>query len=84
MATYIGFLRAVNLGATRKFPKGDIARCTLAAGFAGGETHINTGNVRIVTTMRSRARIESALEAAYREDRGFEVPTIVFLSLIHI
>jgi uncharacterized protein (DUF1697 family) len=28
--------------------------------------------------MRSRARIESALESAFLADRGFEVPTIVF------
>lgn len=41
-------------------------------------TPINTGNVRFETTLRSRARIESALERAYLADRGFEVPTIVF------
>ena len=28
--------------------------------------------------MRSRARIEAALEQAFLADRGFEVPTIVF------
>jgi uncharacterized protein (DUF1697 family) len=41
-------------------------------------THINTGNVRFGTKMRSRVRIEDALEKAYLADRGFEVPTIVF------
>ena len=78
MATYVGFLRAINLGATRKFPKAAIVTATQAAGFTGVETHINTGNVRFDTTMRSRARIEAALEAAYLESQGFEVPTIVF------
>jgi uncharacterized protein (DUF1697 family) len=78
MATYLGFLRAINLGSTRKFPKGDIVAATEAAGFENAATHINTGNVRFDTTMRSRARIEAALEAAYLADRGFEVPTIVF------
>lgn len=78
MATHLGFLRAINLGATRKFPKSDIVAATEAAGFTGVATYINTGNVRFDTVMRSRARIEAALEAAYLADRGFEVPTVVF------
>jgi uncharacterized protein (DUF1697 family) len=78
MATYVGFLRAINLGATRKFPKAAILAATEAAGFTDVETHINTGNVRFGTAMRSRARIEAALERAYLESQGFEVPTIVF------
>ncbi len=78
MTTYVGFLRAINLGATRKFPKEAIVAATEAAGFSEVATHINTGNVRLGTRMRSRARIESALEQAYRHDRGFEVPTIVY------
>ena len=78
MATYLGFLRAINLGPTRKFPKEDIVAATEAAGFTDVATHINTGNVRFGTSMRSRARIEEALEKSYLADRGFEVPTIVF------
>jgi uncharacterized protein (DUF1697 family) len=78
MATYVGFLRAINLGANRKFPKASIAAAVEAAGFAGVETYINTGNIRFDTTLRSRAKIETALEEAFLADRGFEVPTIVF------
>ena len=78
MATYIGFLRAINLGANRKFPKADIIAAVEAAGFTDVETYINTGNVRFDTTMRSRVKIEAALEKAFLEDRGFEVPTMVF------
>lgn len=78
MSVYVAFLRAINLGARRKFPKGEIVAASEAAGFAGVATHINTGNVRIETAMRSRARIEAALERAYAERAGFEVPTIVF------
>lgn len=78
MTTYVAFLRAINLGPTRKFAKADIAAATEAAGFGDVETYINTGNVRITTSMRSRARIEAALEKAYAERAGFEVPTIVF------
>ena len=78
MATYVAFLRAINLGATRKFPKDDIVRATEAAGFGDVATYINTGNVRLTTSMRSRPRIEQALEQAYLGDRGFEVPTVVY------
>ena len=78
MATYLAFLRAINLGPTRKFPKAAIVAATEAAGFTEVATHINTGNVRLETAMRSRARIEAALEQAYRDAQGFEVPTIVF------
>ena len=38
MPTYVAFLRAVNLGATRKFPKADIVAATEAAGGVDVET----------------------------------------------
>ena len=72
------FLRAINLGAKRKFPKAAIVAAVEAAGFTDVETYINTGNVRFDTTLRSRAKIEAALEKAFVAERGFEVPTIVF------
>jgi uncharacterized protein (DUF1697 family) len=78
MPTYLAFLRAINLGAKRVFPKDDIRRAVESLGFTGVETHINTGNVRFDSRMRSRPKIEAALEAAFLADRGFEVPTIVF------
>ena len=78
MATYVAFLRAINLGATRKFAKGDIIAATEAAGFSDVATHINTGNVRLATSLRSRGKIGAALEAAFLERAGFEVPTMVF------
>ena len=78
MPTYVGFLRAINLGAKRKFGKDAIRACAQAAGFNDVETYLNTGNVRVSTPMRSLSRIEAALEEQFRADRGFEVPTIVF------
>ncbi|WP_282449175.1 DUF1697 domain-containing protein [Microbacterium kunmingense] len=68
--TYLAFLRAVNLGAKRVFPKDDIRRVVEGVGFTAVETYINTGNVRFRTSMRSRARIESALEAAFAAPIG--------------
>ena len=78
MATYIGFLRAINLGRNRKFPKASIIRAVEAAGFTDVATYINTGNVRFDTPLRSRAKIETALEAAFEAEAGFAVPTVVF------
>lgn len=78
VTTHVAFLRAINLGKNRKFAKDDIVTATEAAGFADVATYINTGNVRFTTSMRSRARIETALEKAYADRAGFEVPTIVF------
>lgn len=78
MPDYVAFLRAINLGAQRKFPKTDIVAATEAAGGRDVATYINTGNVRLTTSMRSPHRVRSALEAAYLADRGFEVPTFVF------
>jgi uncharacterized protein (DUF1697 family) len=78
MPTYAAFLRAINLGPTRKFPKDAIKASVEAAGMTAVATYINTGNVRFTTSMRSRARIEAALEKSFKGDRGFEVPTFVF------
>jgi len=78
VATYIAFLRAINLGPKRKFPKDAIKAAVEAAGGTGVETYINTGNVRLDSTRRSRVRLEADLEKAFLADRGFEVPTIAF------
>lgn len=78
MPTHIAFLRAINLGAKRKFPKDAIKSAVESTGATDVETYINTGNVRLTTRLRSRARVEAALEEAFLADRGFEVTTIVF------
>src|SRR3954453_5604971 len=78
VATYIGFLRAINLGPTRKFAKASIVKAVEAAGFTDVATYINTGNVRFDTSLRSRAKIEAALEEAFAAEGGVEGPTVVF------
>ncbi len=78
MPTYVAFLRAINLGATRKFPKDAIKAATEAAGGTDVETYINTGNVRLSHPARTVAEVQAALEEAYVAAAGFDVPTIVF------
>ena len=77
MPTYVAFLRAINLGPTRKFAKAQIMEAVEDCGFTDVETYINTGNVRFTTALRSRAKVEAALEQSFRKPPGFEVPTIV-------
>lgn len=76
MHTWIGFLRAINLGATRKFPKDAIVAAVAAAGGTDVATYINTGNVRFDHELGDRAQVELALEKAFEEAAGFEVPTV--------
>jgi uncharacterized protein (DUF1697 family) len=78
MTTSIAFLRAINLGAKRKFPKADLKAAVEAAGGTDVETYLNTGNVRFDSELGSRAAVEEALERAFLADRGFDVPTIAF------
>lgn len=78
MPTYVAFLRAINLGPNRKFPKADIVSATEAAGATEVATYINTGNVLLTMPLRSRAKVETALEKAYEARAGFAVPTLVF------
>ena len=78
MPTYVAFLRAINLGPNRKFPKADIVTATEAAGGTDVATYINTGNVLLTSPLRSRAKVEAALENAYEDQAGFAVPTLVF------
>ena len=76
MPTYIAFLRAINIG-KRKFAKDAIVAACEAAGCTDVETYINTGNVRVTTPLRSRAKVESALEKAFEDAAGFDIPTVV-------
>lgn len=77
MPTYIGFLRAVNIG-KRQYKTADLRAALVGAGYADVETYIQTGNVKVTTPLRSRPKVEAELEALFRADRGFEVVTMVF------
>ncbi|HSP59959.1 MAG TPA: DUF1697 domain-containing protein [Ornithinimicrobium sp.] len=78
MPSYVAFLRAINLGARRRFPAVEVAGAVEAAGFTDVQTYLGTGNVHLRTRIRSRERVEAVLEQAFCADRGFEVPTIAF------
>ena len=71
MPTYIAFLRAVNVG-KRRFAMEAVVRACEGAGFTDVETYLNTGNVRVTTGLRSRAKVEATLEEAFAAEAGFE------------
>jgi uncharacterized protein (DUF1697 family) len=73
----IAFLRAINLGRNRRFAMADLKACLAEAGFPDVETYLATGNVRVGTRMRSRARLEVRLEEVFEAFTGFAVPTVV-------
>lgn len=76
MTTWIGFLRAINLGATRKFPKASIVTAVERAGGTDVATYINSGNIRFDHPSEVREEVEVMLEEEFLRDRGFEVPTV--------
>ena len=75
--TFIAFLRAVNVG-KRKYPMAELRAALTEAGFADVETHIQTGNVRFSTKLRSKDKVRAELERVMAEDRGFAVPVCLF------
>ena len=76
MPTHIGFLRAVNIG-KRQYRTADLRAALEGAGYTDVETHIQTGNIKLGSPLRSRAKVEAELEALFLADRGFEVVTMV-------
>ena len=77
MPRHLAFLRAINLGPTRKVPMAELRERLGGAGFTDVETHIQTGNIALTSRMRSQAKVEAAIEELLGEWRGFEVPTMV-------
>lgn len=77
MPGYVAFLRAINLGRTRQLPMAELRACLTQAGFEDVETYIQTGNVRLRSTMRSSDRVAARVEEVLEADRRFAVPTVV-------
>ena len=78
MARYAAFLRAVNLGSSRKAPNAKLVSAFERVGFEEVSTFRNSGNVAFTAPGRAgKAKLVEAIEAGLREELGFEVP--VFL-----
>jgi uncharacterized protein (DUF1697 family) len=76
MPSYIALLRAVNIG-KRQVKMASLREWLEDEGFTDVETHIQTGNVKVTTRMRSVARVEARLEKILADRCGFDVVCIV-------
>jgi len=74
--TYIALLRALNVGG-RYYKMADLRDHLTTSGLAEVETHIQTGNVRFRTPMRSAAKVERHVEEVLGEHCGFDVPAVI-------
>jgi uncharacterized protein (DUF1697 family) len=76
--THAAFLRAVNLGSTRKAPSAQLVAAFEQAGFEDVATFRTSGNVAFRATGSSgKDKLTERIEAGLLEELGFEVP--VFL-----
>jgi uncharacterized protein (DUF1697 family) len=74
--TYVAFLRAINVGG--RFAKMADLRAGLAAkGFGEVESYIQSGNLRLTSSLQSPSEVEDAVETALEPLCGFTVRTIV-------
>jgi uncharacterized protein (DUF1697 family) len=78
VATYVVFLRAINLGKHRRVPMAELKACLVEAGFADVATHLATGNVRLAASRTSRSAVERIAEEACLRHFGFEVPALTY------
>jgi uncharacterized protein (DUF1697 family) len=76
MPTYIAFLRAVNVGG-RFVKMADLRTGLISQGFGEVESYIQSGNLRLTSSLPTVAEVEAALEPALEELCGFTVSTIV-------
>ena len=77
MPTYVALLRAVNVGG-RYYKMADLRDHLTESGLDDVETHIQTGNVRFRSSMRSAAKVEKHVEDVLGEHCKFEVPSVIF------
>jgi len=76
MPVYIGFLRAVNVG-KRQVKMQKLRELLSDQGFEEVETHIQSGNIKVRTSVRSAAKVEQELRRLISETFGFDVPVVV-------
>lgn len=76
MAKFVVFLRAVNVGG-RQLRMAQARTVLSDHGFTDVESHIQTGNFLVSTSMRSAARVEAAVGSALSGHAGFDIVAIV-------
>lgn len=76
MPQHIVLLRAVNV-AGRWVKMQRLRELLSDNGFSDVDTHIQSGNVRVGTRMRSASKVATSLETALEDEFGFAIPCLV-------
>lgn len=76
MATYVAFLRGVNVGGHRKVPMAELRAALAAAGFDRVRTYIQSGNVVLDADQDAKA-VGERVAAVIAETFGHTVPVMV-------
>lgn len=77
MPTWVALLRAVNLGARNKVPMPALRTALTEAGFTDVRTYVNSGNVVLGSTLRSAAKVGTAVHDLIADRFGVDTPVIV-------
>src|SRR6202046_3777309 len=76
MTSFIGLLRAVNVGGTGKLPMSDLKELCEELGFGAVRTYIASGNV-VFTSRKSETAVKAALEKRLEAYAGKPVGVLV-------
>ncbi len=76
MKTYIVLLRGINVGGHKKVPMGELRELLSNTNFDNIKTYIQTGNISLRTSLKSRFEVEEAVQKAIQQHFGFEVSVL--------
>ena len=76
MSTFVGLLRAINVGGTGMLPMKELSALCEGLGFEKVRTYIQSGNVILETTL-SEKNVKTALEQALTEKMGKKIDVLV-------
>jgi uncharacterized protein (DUF1697 family) len=76
MASYVVFLRAVNVG-KRQLKMAEARNVLSDNGFGTVESHIQTGNLLVSSNLRSVAKLEAEVGRVLSSHAGFDIVAIV-------
>lgn len=77
MPTYVGLLRAVNLGSHQQVSMAALREAMTTAGFDDVRTYVQSGNMVFTSSKRSAASVRTDVERVLAEDLGVPTPVIV-------
>jgi len=74
MATYVAFLRGINVGTHGRIKMDDLVKVFAGAGMKNVRTYIQSGNVIFESAVKNAERLATTIEAALRRKMKMDVP----------